>query len=136
MKTVPFNKAEALAGRKVVYAIPGSDLSAAETGLVIAVDSGLAWVHWQDGNNKLYPTYSLSHFDLTPPTPRPVDLLALNWPSIWVWSKKDPCLVLVTALRRDGGFLFGGSWEYFHPSKEPSLEYAPTPAGPWRPMME
>jgi len=134
MKTVPFNKAEALAGRKVVYAIPGSDLSAAETGLVIAVDSGLAWVHWQDGNNKLYPTYSLSHFDLTPPTPRPVDLLALNWPSIWVRGKGCKDANLITRIHTEGYCFNHQSFVYTHEYAE--MEMAPTPSGPWRPMVE
>ena len=133
MKTVPFNKAEALAGRSVYHKIQLQTLK--EHGRVIYVQDNRAWVDWADVSNITHTDY-LVHEDFTPepPTPRPVDLLSLNWPSIWVRDAGGSAF-LVTIVKKDGAFSLRGSDAVFR-SDVAHLEYAPTPSGPWRPMVE
>ena len=132
MKTVPFNKAEALAGRKVQHGF----FENSPLGHVIAVDGKLAWVRWQE-HSSLHETANLYHLDLTPdPTPRPVDLLALNWPSIWVRAKGESGYAWFVRDINKECFRCGDQYGRVYLTQYVDYEMAPSPSGPWRPMVE
>lgn len=139
MKTVPFNKAEALAGRKVLWSTTDNPVLA-DCGQVIYVDGNLAWVRWpHDKTDRVHATSYLRHEDLTPdPTPRPVDLLALNWPSIWVRHKGARGALLVLGITQSNTFIWAGEFKEINVGVTDisAWEMAPSPSGPWRPMVE
>ena len=134
MKTVPFNKAEALAGRSVYHKIQLKTLK--EPGRVIYVQDNRAWVDWADVSNITHTDF-LVHEDLTPdPTPRPLDLLAMNWPSIWVRVKGESGYAWLVREINKECFRCGDQHARVYLTQYANYEMAPSPSGPWRPMVE
>lgn len=137
MKTVPFNQTEALMGR-LVQPNPDSGVTYPGScdGRVQHIHGGFVWVVWSCGHSQLVRPDNLVHEDLTPePAPKkPIDLLALNWPAIWVRPSAYPegASLILTAHERSFYSNFGTRYH----GEYGNYQIAPTPAGPWRPMME